>query len=181
MIMNANLGLMMAAVVGMAGCASGGSDALAVRSATNPAAGTADASPSPCRVVGPSQVVASHAFVPAGVEASLQDGRVSIRFAHRKSQCFASVGLDATGYEGFGTLAVSTALPLNFGVMGEVYAFNDAGRIAPKDAGLLLGLSYSPSAACMFDVGGDVGAFPSTRYVTLFVGVTFVPFRLWGD
>lgn len=45
---------------------------------------------SPCRVVGSSQVVASRAFVPAGVEASLRDGRVAIRFAHRNDECVAA-------------------------------------------------------------------------------------------
>jgi hypothetical protein len=80
----------------------------------------------------------------------------------------------------FGTLAVSAALPLHLGVMGEVYGFTDAGRIAPKDGGLLMGLSYSPLPAMMFDAGGDVSVFPSTRKFTLFVGVTFIPFRLWG-
>jgi hypothetical protein len=90
-------------------------------------------------------------------------------------------GLDAS--EGrtqvFGTLAVSMSLPLHLGSMVEVYGFSDAGRIAPKDSGVLMGVSYSPRPAVMFDLGGDVGNFPSTRKFTVFMGVTFVPFRLW--
>jgi hypothetical protein len=80
----------------------------------------------------------------------------------------------------FGTLAVSTALAWHLGVMWELYGFTDAGRIAPKDSGLLMGLSYSPLPTVMFDLGGDVSVFPSTRKFTLFFGVTFIPFRLWG-
>jgi hypothetical protein len=81
----------------------------------------------------------------------------------------------------FSSLAGSTAVTKHFGVMMEVYGFSDAGRIAPKDGGLLMGFSYAPSPSWMFDVGEDVSMFPSTRRITLFAGVTLVPFRLWGS
>lgn len=41
----------------------------------------------PCRVTGPSQVVAFHAYVPGGVEAQLEEGHASVVFAHHKSAC----------------------------------------------------------------------------------------------
>lgn len=41
----------------------------------------------PCHVTGPSQVVAFHAYVPAGVEARLDEGHASVVFAHHKSAC----------------------------------------------------------------------------------------------
>jgi hypothetical protein len=41
----------------------------------------------PCRVTGPSKVVAFHAYVPGGVEARLDAGRASVVFAHHKSTC----------------------------------------------------------------------------------------------
>jgi hypothetical protein len=71
------------AILGSAGCASAGTAGAGARNASI----VNGASDSPCRVVGPSQVVASGAFVPAGVETSVEDGRVTIRYAHRKAQC----------------------------------------------------------------------------------------------
>lgn len=88
--------------------------------------------------------------------------------------------LPARSVQGFAALAVSVALKWHLGVMGEVYGFQDAGLVSPKDAGLLAGLSYSPVPWVMFDLGGDASAFPSTREFTLFSGATFVPVRLWG-
>lgn len=44
----------------------------------------------PCRVTGPSRVVAFHAYVPGGVEARLEEGRASVLFAHHKSTCEAA-------------------------------------------------------------------------------------------
>jgi hypothetical protein len=78
---------MIIGTIGSIGCAAG-NPALGPRSAANSVAPSAAAEGEvPCRVVGPSQVVASGAFVPAGVEAGLEDGRVTIRFARRKAQC----------------------------------------------------------------------------------------------
>jgi hypothetical protein len=82
--------------------------------------------------------------------------------------------------QGFVTFATTVSLPLGFGAMGEVYGFSDAGPVAPEDAGALAAVSYSPRPSVMFDVGADAGAFPATRRMTLFLGVTFIPFRLWG-
>jgi hypothetical protein len=84
-------------------------------------------------------------------------------------------------FQAFGALAVTAGLPWPLGLMGEIYCFTDAGRVAPPDAGVLVALSFSLSPAVMFDAGGDASLFPSTRDYTLFVGVTLVPFRLWED
>jgi hypothetical protein len=82
--------------------------------------------------------------------------------------------------QGFATAAATVQLPLKLGAMLEVYGFSDAGPVAPEDAGTLLGLSYSPRPSVMFDIGEDLSFFPSTRRMTLFVGVTFIPVRLWN-
>jgi hypothetical protein len=80
----------------------------------------------------------------------------------------------------FGALALTESLPLKLCAMAEVYAFGDGGLPAPRDAGVLGAVGYAPKPSMMFDVGGDVSAFPATRTFTLFAGVTFVPGRLWG-
>jgi hypothetical protein len=64
--------------------------------------------------------------------------------------------------------------------MAELYGFGDAGPVAPDDAGALVAVSYAPRPSVMFDLGGDVGFFQATRRMTLFLGVTFIPVRLWG-
>jgi hypothetical protein len=71
------------ATLGSAGCASAGTAGAGAQTAAR----AADASASPCRVVGPSQVVASGDFVPAGVEAGIEDGRLTLRYAHSKTEC----------------------------------------------------------------------------------------------
>ena len=76
-------------------------------------------------------------------------------------------------------LAVSVNLPPPFGVMAEGYYFTDATPIATHDGGLLFAISHSPKPWLVFDFGGDVGVFPSTRAYSLFVGMTIVPLLLW--
>jgi hypothetical protein len=82
--------------------------------------------------------------------------------------------------QGWAALALSTNLPRGFGVMLEGYYFSDALPIAPRDAGLLGALSYSPVPWLVFDIGADVGLVTSTRAVSAFIGFTIAPVRLWG-
>jgi hypothetical protein len=76
-------------------------------------------------------------------------------------------------------LALSANLPRPFGVMVEGYYFADAAPLAQRDAGLLGAISLSPAPWLTFDFGGDLGAFPSQRDYSLFVGMSIVPVLLW--
>ena len=76
-------------------------------------------------------------------------------------------------------LALSTNLPPPFGVMVETYYFTDSAPVAPRDGGFLFALSHSPKPWLMFDFGGDIGMFPSTRAYSVFVGLSVVPVLLW--
>jgi hypothetical protein len=49
----------------------------------------------------------------------------------------------------------------------------------PLHADLNLGENIRPWL--VFDCGGDVGLFPSTRAYSLFIGMTIVPVLLWRD
>jgi hypothetical protein len=90
-------------------------------------------------------------------------------------------GLDASPRpQPFVDLAVSVPLTDPFVLMGEGYVFGDGGPLAPRDGGFLFALSHAPEPWLVFDVGGDVGAFPSSRTWSLFVGMTVVPVVLWG-
>ena len=80
----------------------------------------------------------------------------------------------------FVALALSTPLPPPFGIMGEVYVFGDAPPVASRDGGVLFAVTHSPRPWLVFDLGGDVGFFPSTRAWSAFVGMTVVPAVLWG-
>ena len=73
-----------------AGCATtrGGDAPMApAQSAVIVAVQPVSAERGPCRVTGPSQIVGWHAYVPAGLEARIDAGRVSIVFAHPRSSC----------------------------------------------------------------------------------------------
>jgi hypothetical protein len=76
-------------------------------------------------------------------------------------------------------LAVSAPLPPPFGVMIEFYYFTDAAPFAGRDGGCLFALSVSPRPWLIFDFGGDIGYFPSSRSYSSFVGMTLVPVKLW--
>jgi hypothetical protein len=65
--------------------------------------------------------------------------------------------------------------------MGEAYYFTDAAPVAPRDGGVLFAVSHSPRTWLVFDVGGDVGWFPSTRAYSVFVGASFIPAVFWRD
>lgn len=81
--------------------------------------------------------------------------------------------------QSFAALALSMNLAAPFGIMAEAYAFSDAAPVATRDGGFLFALTHSPRAWLMFDFGGDVGFFPSTRAYSVFVGMTIVPVTLW--
>jgi hypothetical protein len=63
--------------------------------------------------------------------------------------------------------------------MVENYYFTDAAPFAGPDGGCLFAISVSPRPWLVFDFGGDVGYFPSSRSFSSFVGMTIVPVRLW--
>jgi hypothetical protein len=79
----------------------------------------------------------------------------------------------------FVALALSMNLPPPFGVMAESYYFTNAAPIALRDGGFLFAINHSPRPWLMFDFGGDVGMFPSTRAYSVFVGMSVVPVLLW--
>lgn len=76
-------------------------------------------------------------------------------------------------------LALSMNLPAPFAVMGEGYVFSDAAPVATRDGGFLFAFSESPRTWLVFDQGGDVGFFPTTRSYSLFIGMTVIPAVLW--
>jgi hypothetical protein len=76
-------------------------------------------------------------------------------------------------------LALSMNLPAPFGIMAENYYFTDASPIATRDGGFLFAISLTPKPWLMFDFGGDIGYFPSTRAYSVFVGMSVVPVLLW--
>jgi hypothetical protein len=80
----------------------------------------------------------------------------------------------------FVTLALSVPLTEPLVIMAEGYLFADAGPLAPRDGGFLFALSHAPEPWLVFDFGGDVGAFPSSRAWSVFLGMTVVPAVLWG-
>jgi hypothetical protein len=80
-------------------------------------------------------------------------------------------------------LAVSVNLPAPLsmlGVTGESYYFTDASPVAPRDGGFLFAFAHSPRTWLTFDVGGDVGFFPSTRAYSVFIGMSIIPAILWS-
>jgi hypothetical protein len=81
--------------------------------------------------------------------------------------------------QGFAALSSSMNLSGPFGVMLETYYFSNASPVAPRDGGVLFALSQAPKPWLMFDFGGDVGWFPSSRAYSVFFGMTFVPVVLW--
>jgi hypothetical protein len=85
----------------------------------------------------------------------------------------------APASQGIVALALSANLPPAFGVMGEAYYFSNAPPVAPRDGGLLFAFTHSPRNWLIFDVGGDIGWFPSSRAYSLFIGMSVIPAVLW--
>lgn len=80
----------------------------------------------------------------------------------------------------WGALSTSVAWSSVFGTFHELYYFSPQVAGGARDGGFLFGVTLSPSPSVMFDLGGDVALFQSTRTANAFVGVTFVTERLWG-
>jgi len=85
----------------------------------------------------------------------------------------------APASQGLVALALSVNLPPAFGVVGEAYCFSNAPPVAPRDGGLLFAFTHSPRNWLIFDVGGDIGWFPSSRAYSLFIGMSVIPAVLW--
>jgi hypothetical protein len=81
--------------------------------------------------------------------------------------------------QGFTALALSAPLPWPFGIMVEGYVFTDAQPVSRRDGGFLFALSHAPKPWLVFDVGGDIGFYPSTHSFATFLGMTIVPVVLW--
>jgi hypothetical protein len=81
--------------------------------------------------------------------------------------------------QGLVALALTANIPPPFGVMGEAYYFSAAPPLAPRDGGLLFAFSHSPRSWLVFDLGADIGWFPSTRAYSLFFGMSIIPVVLW--
>jgi hypothetical protein len=79
--------------------------------------------------------------------------------------------------QGLSTLAVAFDLTHGFGFFTELYSTWGNAQAIPLDGGSLNGFSYAPIDELVFDIGGDVGLYQSTRSFTVFAGVTFVPHR----
>jgi hypothetical protein len=88
--------------------------------------------------------------------------------------------LDAAPLEqGLVALALTANMPPPFGVMGEAYYESSADPVASRDGGVLFAFTHSPRPWLIFDIGGDVGFFPSTRSYSTFIGMSFIPAVLW--
>jgi hypothetical protein len=81
--------------------------------------------------------------------------------------------------QAFSALALSANLAVPFGIMAEGYVFSQALPVSRRDGGFLVALSHSPKSWLVFDVGGDVGFFPTTRAFSAFFGMTIVPVFFW--
>jgi hypothetical protein len=81
--------------------------------------------------------------------------------------------------QGLVALALTSNIPPPFGLMGEAYYFTNAAPVAPRDGGLLFAFTHSPRSWLVFDMGADIGWFPSSRAYSLFVGMSIIPVVLW--
>jgi hypothetical protein len=81
--------------------------------------------------------------------------------------------------QGLVAVALTANIPPPFGVMGEAYYFSDAAPVAPRDGGVLFAFTHSPRSWLVFDMGADIGWFPSARAYSLFVGMAIIPVVLW--
>jgi hypothetical protein len=81
--------------------------------------------------------------------------------------------------QAFTALALSADLVPPLAVMIEGYVFSEALPVSNRDGGFLFALSHSPKPWLVFDVGADIGFFPSSRAFSTFFGMTIVPVFLW--
>jgi hypothetical protein len=90
------------------------------------------------------------------------------------------IGLEGVpASQAFGALALSTSVTPIVGLALESYVFSDGGPLAPHDGGVRFVATLSPRPWLIFDMGGDVGFFPSVRAFSAFFGMTIVPVVLW--
>jgi hypothetical protein len=88
-------------------------------------------------------------------------------------------GGGAAAPQPFTALALSaTPLP-PFGVALEGYIVGDAQPYSARDGGIRAAISVTPRPWLVFDAGGDVGWFPSTRAYSAFFGMTVIPVVFW--
>jgi hypothetical protein len=81
--------------------------------------------------------------------------------------------------QGWTALALSADLVAPFGVMAESYVFSNAAQAAGRDGGVLFALTHAPRKWLVFDLGSDVGFYPTSRAYSVFVGMTIVPVVFW--
>ena len=81
--------------------------------------------------------------------------------------------------QGWGALALSADLVAPFSAMLEGYAFSNAAPASTRDGGILFAITHSPRKWLTFDIGGDVGVFPSLRAFSVFMGLTIIPAVFW--
>jgi hypothetical protein len=92
-----------------------------------------------------------------------------------------NLGVNAAGFDkvatgqGYAALAVETEFTTEFGAIVEGYVFSDAMPYVPEDAGIVFALTHSPEPWLVFDVGGDVSLYQSTRVYSTFFGMTVIP------
>jgi hypothetical protein len=82
--------------------------------------------------------------------------------------------------QGLAPLAVAFDLTHGFGFFTELYSAFGNAQAVPLDGGSLNGFSFAPIDELVFDVGGDIGLYQTTRSFSVFAGVTFVPHRKAG-
>jgi hypothetical protein len=87
----------------------------------------------------------------------------------------------STSTQAFTALALSPSLPAPFGAAIEGYWFSDASPVAPRDGGVRIAGNVSARSWLVFDLGGDVGFFPSTRAYSFFAGMTLIPVAFRED
>jgi hypothetical protein len=87
-----------------------------------------------------------------------------------------AAGIDkvATG-QGYAALAAETEFTTEFGAIVEGYVFSDAMPYVPEDAGIVFAFTHSPRSWLVFDAGGDISLYMSTRVYSTFFGATFIP------
>lgn len=96
-----------------------------------------------------------------------------------------NVGVLVWGFEAspavqaFTALALSPSLPAPFGAAVEGYYFSGALPLVPRDGGVRAYGSVTGRSWLVFDVGADMGFFPSTRALSVFFGASVVPVAFW--
>jgi len=73
--------------------------------------------------------------------------------------------------------AISRDLGRDLNAALEVYTCEGGGAYADHDAGALTALSYAPTGWLTVQAGADVALYRDVRSLTLFAGLTFVPYQ----